>query len=152
MTARVALCHCWLDDSSAAGGGSDSHPRFGVWEAEMAEHGLSPLGQHVFVGKTYTQKITKINLFVRARLVQELCPVCGTVSAFGSIHKKETSALNLVPYELPSGPNTMNTFGLLSQSVHAFSRSHFRTEGCICPGRGGLPILCRCCPWLKGVT
>lgn len=118
----------------------------------MAEHGLRPLGQQVFVGKTYTQKITRINLLVRARLVQELCLVRGTVLAFGSVHKKETSALNRVPYEVPSGPNTTGTFGLLSQTVHAFSRSHFRTEGNMSPGRGRLPVLCRCCLWLKGVT
>ena len=118
----------------------------------MAEHGLSLLGEHTFVEKPSTRQIAKITLFLMARLVQVLPPAGGTVSAFHSIHKKETSALNLVPREVQRGPSEMNTLGILSCIVGAFFSSHFRTEGCISPGQGGPSVLCRCCPWLKGVS
>lgn len=85
-------------------------------------------------------------------LIQVLLPICGTISAFCFIHQKEASALSLDPCEVQSGPNKTNAFGLLSWMPSAFSRSPFRTHRCISPGLGGLSVLCRCCPWLKGAT
>lgn len=66
-----------------------------VSEAEVAEHSLSLLGKRAFTEKIYTWETTKMSLFVIARLVQVLVPVCGTISAFCSTYQKEAAALSL---------------------------------------------------------